>query len=552
MVIDLAQLFTLQPLLLFFAVLASGYALSKLSLRQVHLSAPVGVLVAGMVFGHFGFKAPPMIQEIGFTLFIYSVGLTAGPRFFNILLADGARYLALTVAVALLAAATALGMGRLYGFGAPTSAGMLAGTLTSSPTLMAAQEALVASHPDSQTILAQMGSAYALTYLVGLFSILALIRFAPLVLRTDLAKESLSLSRERRYREDPDDLEPAFAPPQLRAFQVERPEAAGQPFERSALCHGGRCALQAVKRGELVFRPEPGALLEAGDLVALSMPVGLAPQAVERIGREVFDTDLLSDVIDTADIIVTNPEVAGRPLEELTVLSRQGCTPVRLVRSHIPIAPRPGIVLEKGDLLTVAGLKHRLEGVVRAVGYVERSMVETDLIAFVCGVLLGLWLGALKFKLGDVTLGLGQAGGLLVAGLVFGFARSAAPSFGQVPPPARWLLAELGLIFFMACVGLKAGEGVLDALRNSGAELLVSAVAISGVSLFGGLLFGRFALRMNPALLFGAMAGAMTSTPALKVVTQNARSSLPALGYAGTYTFANVLLALLGSLLARM
>ncbi|GFK93240.1 Aspartate/alanine antiporter [Fundidesulfovibrio magnetotacticus] len=552
MVIDLAQLFELQPLLLFFAVLAAGYAVSRLGFRGVHLSAPVGVLVAGMLFGHFGFKAPPMLQEIGFTLFIYSVGLTAGPRFFNILLADGSRYLALTVTVALLAGATALGLGHLWGFSAPSSAGMLAGTLTSSPTLVAAQEALIQSNPDSHTALAQMGSAYALTYLVGLFSILALIRFAPVALRVDLAAEAKMLSRERQFRDDADDLEPAFPPPQLRAFQVERPELAGQAFERLDICRGGRCALQAVKRGGEVFVPSPGDPLEAGDLVALSMPVGMAPLAAERIGREVFDTDLLSDVIDTAEITVTSQDAAGRTLGELSVLARQGCTPVRLVRSHIPIAPRPDIVLEKGDLLTVAGLKHRLDVVVKALGYVERSMVETDLIAFVCGVLLGLWLGALKFRLGEVTVGLGQAGGLLASGLVFGFARSALPSFGRMPQAARWLLSELGLLFFMACVGLKAGEGVVAALRDSGLELLACGVTISAVSLFGGLAFGRFVLRMNPTLLFGAMAGAMTSTPALKVVTQHARSSLPALGYAGAYAFANVLLALLGALIARL
>jgi len=222
------------------------------------------------------------------------------------------------------------------------------------------------------------------------------------------------------------------------------------------------------------------------------------------------------------------------------------------VRSHIPIAPRPEIILEKGDVLTVAGLKHRLEAVVKALGYVERAIIETDLIVFVTGIMLGLALGALKIKVGDLTVGLGQAGGLLVAGLVLGFSRSVSPTFGRVPPAARWILSELGLLFFMACVGLKAGEGVLAALVGMGPELVLCGFTISAVSLFGGLAFGRIVLRMNPALLFGAMTGAMTSTPGLKVVTLAARSSLPALGYAGTYAFANVLLALLGALLVRL
>jgi putative transport protein len=104
----------------------------------------------------------------------------------------------------------------------------------------------------------------------------------------------------------------------------------------------------------------------------------------------------------------------------------------------------------------------------------------------------------------------------------------------------------------MACVGLKAGEGVVDTLLRSGPGLIICGLSVSAVSLFGGLAFGRYVLRMNPAILFGAMTGAMTSTPGLKVVTQAARSSLPSLGYAGTYAFANVLLALLGSVLAKL
>ncbi|MFP5223742.1 MAG: aspartate:alanine exchanger family transporter [Acidobacteriota bacterium] len=552
MVIDLAALFSAQPLLLFFAVLACGYALSKLSLWHFHLSAPVGVMVAGMLFGHFGFQAPPMIQEIGFTLFIYSIGLTAGPRFFNILLADGSRYLALTLAVGLLAAATALIMGRWLGFPASTAAGLMAGTLTSSPTLVAAQEALRQATPNAAPALVQMGSAYAVAYIVGLFSILALIRFAPVILRVNLAAEAQALSKEHRYRDESiDHHEPMGPPPQLRAFVVQSPDIIGKTFDRSDLCLGGNCVIQAIKREGSVFQPEPGTALAEGDVVSVTVPVDRVPMVAERVGREVIDLDLLSDSIDTVDIIVSSQDAAGRPLGEMSVIARQGCTAVRLVRSHIPIAPRPEIILEKGDVLTVAGLKHRLEAVIKALGYVERAIIETDLIAFVTGIMLGLALGALKFKVGDLTVGLGQAGGLLVAGLVLGFSRSVSPTFGRVPPAARWILSELGLLFFMACVGLKAGEGVLEALVGMGPELVLCGFTISAVSLFGGLAFGRIVLRMNPALLFGAMTGAMTSTPGLKVVTLAARSSLPALGYAGTYAFANVLLALLGALLVR-
>jgi putative transport protein len=551
MVIDLRALFTAQPLLLFFAVLAFGHAISKLSPRQFQLSAPVGVLISGMIFGHFGYKAPPMLQEIGFSLFIYCVGLTAGPRFFNILLADGPRYLALTVAVGLLAAAAAMGTGHLFGLSGPVTTGIFAGTLTSSPTLVAAQESLRQASINPGPQLIQMGSAYALTYLAGLFSVLLLIRFAPAVMRVNLPAEAQALSRERRYSEEEPQEAEAGPPPQLRAFVVENPEALGKPFDRLGLCPGGECVVQAVKRDGAVFMPEPGVALAKGDAVSVTVPVEHVPRVAAKLGPEVIDMDLLNDTIDTVDVIVVSPDAAGKQLGDVDVIARQGCTAIRLVRSHVAISPGPQIILEKGDVLTVAGLKHRLDRVVKALGYVERSIVETDLIAFVGGLMLGLALGAVKVKAGDMTVGLGQAGGLLVVGLVFGFARSASPTFGRVPPAARWILSELGLLFFMGCVGLKAGEGVLEALKDKGPQLALCGFATAAVALFGGLAFGRLILRMNPALLFGAITGAMTSTPALKAVTSAARSTLPALGYAGTYTFANVLMAILGALMVR-
>jgi putative transport protein len=152
----------------------------------------------------------------------------------------------------------------------------------------------------------------------------------------------------------------------------------------------------------------------------------------------------------------------------------------------------------------------------------------------------------------ETTSGLGTAGGLLIIGIIIGYLGSVMPTFGQVPAAARYVLMELGLMLFMACVGLNAGGGVIEALASVGPLIIACGVLVTLLPPLVAYLVGRRLLHMNPALLLGSITGAMTSTAALNVVTEEARSGVPALGYAGTYTFANVLLTFAGALMTLL
>jgi putative transport protein len=110
---------------------------------------------------------------------------------------------------------------------------------------------------------------------------------------------------------------------------------------------------------------------------------------------------------------------------------------------------------------------------------------------------------------------------------------------------------ELGLMFFMAGIGIRAGDGILDALRSAGPALVFAGAVVTTLPLLLGFAFGRYALRLHPVILMGALTGAATSTPALLAVTRQAGSPLPSVGYAGTYAFASVILAVTGGLLVR-
>ncbi|MBK5966705.1 hypothetical protein CCR95_22155, partial [Thiocystis minor] len=272
-------------------------------------------------------------------------------------------------------------------------------------------------------------------------------------------------------------------------------------------------------------------------------------RARERGGEEVLDAEMLSYRVTRREIVVAAAKVVGKPLKDLDMPNTYGCFATGLTRASVDLPLDPALPLMKGDRLEVVGERDHLRRLAELIGFIEQDLEKTDLATFAFGMIAGILLGLVTVVLGDISIGLGTAGGLLLVGIFIGYLGSVMPTFGRVPAPARFVLMELGLMLFMASVGLNAGGGVVAALASVGPLVIASGVLITLLPALVGYLVGRYLLRMNPALLLGAITGAMTSTPALNVVTEAARSGVPSLGYAGTYTFANVLLTFAGALM---
>jgi putative transport protein len=216
---------------------------------------------------------------------------------------------------------------------------------------------------------------------------------------------------------------------------------------------------------------------------------------------------------------------------------------------RVELPRSPDLVFKRGDVITFSGPEEEVDIIAEAVGDVERDVVETDLFTFGLGIVVGLIIGSFAVTIGGVSLTLGAAGGLLISGLTVGFLRSIRPTFGRVPSSALWLLMELGLLMFMAGVGINAGSGIIATLQDAGVQLILAGIVVTVIPVLVTYAFGRLVLQMNPALLLGGITGGMTSGACLNVVTEASRSTIPALGYTGAYAFANVILTLAGSLI---
>jgi putative transport protein len=539
----LVELMRAQPVLLLFTLLALGYLIGGIKIGGFSLGPVAGVLFAGIFLGHEGLRMAPGAQAVGFALFIFSVGYQAGPRFFSALKADGIKYFVLSLVVAVTAVGVALLAAHLLALKPGVAAGLLAGGLTSSPTLAAAQDAVreasVALPPgySADKVISNIASAYAITYIFGLTGLITIIRYMPRLLRVDL---------EAQCREMEASPASGIIPVNIttRRYRVENPEftALSAAELREKYCK--RAPIVTVMRSGHMVSVKEQSHLQAGDILELVAPREFFSAQLQEIGPELpLDWDL-GEEQDTAIAVVTSKQAYGNTLGELDIPNAFGVS--------VELPHNLDLQLKKGDILHAVGNSDRLANFGAYMGHIEQDVNQTDMLTFAVGIAAGVIVGMLSFPIGGLEIGLGNAGGLLAAGLAIGYLRSVRPTFGRLPEATSWWLMEFGLLLFMAGVGLQAGGSFIETLIQSGPLLVLAGVTITVVPIVVAYLIGSRVLKLNPAILMGALTGAMTSGASLSVVTAEAKSAIPAIGYAGTYAFGNVLLMIAGPLVVLL
>lgn len=544
------EILSLQPALMLFLILGLGYLIGNIRLGNFSFGPVAGVLFAGLFLGHFGFRITPAAQAVGFALFIFSVGYQAGPQFFQVLRQDGLKYLSLSLVVAGCGFSIAAGWVAVFSLEPGYSAGLLSGGLTSSPTLAAAQEAIRSGSvkvPDGITqddMLTNVATGYAITYIFGLAGLITIIKLLPGWLGIDLAADAEQMQQARR---DKGSVTPVNV-------TTRRYRVSGETFTRPNIGELREqywdqvTVVRSIRDGKPIKLKDKQYLKE-GDILEVSGPRRFFTEVAPLIGEEVRLGYRLSDATDTAQVVVMGDSAIDHSVADLDIARRFGLVLNRISRLGTQLPVEADMVLEKGDILTVIGPAKQIDALGQYVGAIERDISETDMVTFAFGIAAGIVLGMFSVSIGGVSVGLGTAGGLLLSGLLIGYLRNMRPTFGRLPDAARWFLMEFGLLLFMAGVGLRAGGKIIETLLQAGPTLIIGGIMVTIIPILLGYLFGRKVLRIEPVLLFGAITGAMTSGAALGVVTSTAKSPIPALGYTGTYAFANVILMVAGSLI---
>ena len=546
-----------NPELAIFLTLAIGFAIGRIRLGTFTLGNVVGTLLAGVLVGQLGIEINPLVKVVFFDLFLFATGYKVGPQFFRGLGKNAVSQGLLTLVLCVTSLVTTVIAAKLMGYDCGTAAGLMAGAFTESTVIGTAGSTIARldlSDAEKTRLLNNIPVAYAVSYLVGTgFVVWFLSHLAPRMLGIDLKAESRKLAAESGAGpEEESGTRSAFSGWDVRAYRLSDSfsERTVADLERSFA--PARVFVQRVRRGAEIIESKPDLALRRGDVAVFSARRHVLLEGDRALGDEVEDRELLDFQVTAQDVVLTAKELANRTVEELAAAHGRGVVLTKLVRAGEEIPFGPQTVVNRGDLLRIVGGVGDVQRVGRALGYVEPASSETDVVFVGLGILLGGLVGVLTVRFGDVPLSLTASGGALIMGLVFGWLRSVRPTFGRIPEPALWVFDTLGLAVFIGVVGLQAGPTFVSGLRSTGPSLLIVGFIVALTPHLVALLFGRYVLKMNPLILFGACAGAGTVTAALRAIQDEAGSKLPVLGYTVPYALGNILLTAWGPVIVML
>ena len=538
-----------NPELAIFLTLAIGFVIGRARIGSFRLGNVVGTLLAGVLVGQLDVKIDPLVKTVFFSLFLFATGYKVGPQFFRGLRKNAASQALLTLVLCAVSLVTTVLAARVMGYDCGTAAGLLAGAFTESTVIGTAGNTISRlGLPEAETtrLLNNIPVAYAVSYLVGTsFVVWFLSSLAPRLLRVSLKEESRKLEAQSGSKEETG-TRSAYREWDVRSYRIPAAWAGRRVADVEGSFAPARVFFGRLRRQGSILEVSPDTVLQLGDVAAVGARRHVLLAEGRPFGEETEDRELLDVPMAALDVVVTRREVAERSLEEVAEEHGRGVVLLKLVRGGEEIPFAPETVVNRGDLLRLAGSEQDVERAGKALGYVERPSSETDVVFVGLGILLGGLFGALTLRVGDLPISLTASGGALIMGLVFGWLRSVRPTFGRIPEPALWIFDTIGLAVFIGCVGLAAGPSFVAGLRTTGPGLVVVSLLVALTPHLSAVLFGHHVLKMNPVLLLGACAGAGTATAALRAVQDEAASKLPVLGYTVPYAIGNILLTAWG------
>jgi putative transport protein len=547
------------PEIFIFLAVAIGTVLGRVRIRGFSLGVPACILVVAVVLGQFGtIVIPPLLKSILFGLFVFTIGYRSGPEFFASLSLQTLSQVALALVMGACGLIIILIFAYALHLDAGTAAGVGAGSLTQTAMMGTASSALEQLGMSADVLKQQqanIAAGYAVTYILGYILVLLFVPFvAPLLMGINLKQEAAKLEVALLGGEPSKSSNLLYRKFQVRAYQVSN--AAGRTASAIECQIGRRAVIERILRHGEDVELRPDAKLQAGDEILLAGPSAVIVAAASLIGPEIEGEHVMRSVPgEVVDVLVTARDLHGRTLSD--IVDRIGDTARgvflrALTRRGQEVPVTPGTRIYVGDVMTLVALNEALKRVVPRVGQAIRSSDRTDIAFLAIGLAIGLLVGLLGVTIGSVPLTLGGGGGALIAGLVCGWLRSRQPTMGAFPPQAQQTLSDLGLGGFIASIGLASGPAALAAVQAHGLLLLGVGVIVTLTPLIVGTLFAHRVLRMNPVIVCGALAGAMTVDAAVAGTCDVAESQTPVLGVAVPYAVANVVLTVLGPIIVGL
>jgi len=523
---DIETMFTVlikNELFMLFLILALGYWIGHLSIRNISFGS-AGVLFVGLLFGHFGISIPKEISDLGLVLFVYSVGLTVGPRFFRMFRKQGLKYIFIALVVSVMGCITTFAVAFLWKIPAGIASGLFTGSLTNTPALAAAMEMFQKIAADK---VSSVSTGYGISYPFGMISVVLVVQFLPLFLKSNLNKEEQNFLNAEKV-----DFPDLFA----RQYQVTNPGIIGKTLAQINPNRHIQVNVTRIHRHDQSSLADPNEMLNEDD-VLLAVGSDLELEKLHQIiGTELEKKIDFGTKIEAIDLEVTNSVFVGKKIKYLDFRRKYGVTISRIRREDIPITPSGNVLLEMGDIVRVVGLKTDLQQVISNLRGNVQKVNETNMLPYLVGLCLGVLLGQVPIPLANGSvLTLGSAGGAFVVSLLLGHFRKIGNLYLYVPTAARNFGRDFGIMLFLAGVGTLAGSKIAPIIKETGITLLLAGMIITVVTIATLLFLMLVVFKMDTLSTMGSMSAAMTNPPALGAANSKTKTNLPALAYASVY-----------------
>jgi len=516
----MAALFSSSPLLALFVVVALGAAIGAIRIGPLRFGA-AGALFVGLAVSaiHPEVVSTHMsiVQPMGLAFFVYCVGISAGATFFQDLRKQ-TNLLALTTVVCIVGAVIALAGGRLLGLSSGLASGLFTGALTAAPALDTATR--LTGDPNAAV-------GYAFGYPIGVIGGILIV--------------TITVTRKWLGPKDT----PSLAGASLEAVSVHVSKHINT--RDIGAWRDQRVRLSYLRRDGRTRVTAPGEDLLPGDHVVMVGDPASIKEAAPLVG-EILDHNLEDDRSDLAfeRIVVSNPDVAGRSVSELNVTKRFGAVITRVRRGDLDLLARDDLDLQLGDHVAVVVPTDELDDIAEWLGDSERRVAEVDGMAFGIGLVLGLLLGIVSFPLpGGQGFQLGAAAGPLIVGMLLGALRRTGPLVWTLPAAANLTIRQIGLMLFLAALGLNAGPQFASLLTSpDGWRAAVLAAVMVGVCCAVQALGAKF-IGLSSARAAGGIAGFLGQPAVLQAADARVTDERIEAAYATLFAFAIIIKILL-------
>lgn len=526
--------------LLYSIVIAVGILLGKIKIGGISLGVTF-VLFAGIVAGHIGFTAPvnilSFIQDFGLILFVFCIGLQVGPGFFESFKKGGVTLNLLSTTTVLLNVVVMFACYFIFfdtndKTNLPMMVGTLYGAVTNTPGLGAANEALESVWADKST-LPQIASGYACAYPLGVLGIIGATIAIRFITGTKLADEEEEL-REAEA-EDP------HAKPHQMHLKVNNTYLAGRTVEQineflnrdvvfSRLMHEGKVSI-----------PSSQDVLEMGDEVLVVCAEADAEAIQAFIGPEIemaWEEEDSNQPMISRRIVVTNSSINGKTLGKMHFSSVYGVTVTRISRQGMDVFASRNYRFQVGDKILVVGPKDNVSRIAEMMGNSVKRLDHPNIATIFIGIIVGILFGSIPFAIPGmpVPMKLGIAGGPLIIAILIGRFGHRMKLNTYTTTSANMMLREIGLVLFLASVGIKAGANFWHTVVQGDGLLYVATgfiITIVPILIVG--VIARLKFKFNYFTLMGMIAGTYTDPPALAYANSICSREAPAIGYSTVY-----------------